>query len=86
MDGQHRDQAARPVPKLRFKAGEQEAAPIVNSPAVITLVVWLRLIPCRGNDRNPAEVVLHQGRENARGEFTLFRVFPTRLTLEVALP
>ena len=85
MDGQHRDQATRTVPKLRFKHGEQEAAPMVNLPAVITLMVWLRFIPCRGNVRNPAEVVLHRGRENARGEFTLFRVFPTRLALYVAL-
>ena len=85
MDGPHRDQATRTVPKLRFKPGEQADAPMVNSPAVVTLVDWLRFILCRGNDRNPAEVVLHLGRENARGEFTLFRVFPTRLTLQVAL-
>ena len=77
-------QPTRVVPKLRLKRGEDAATPIGN-PLAVKLVIWLRFIPCREKDRNPAEVVLHSRREKARGEITLFRVFPPRLPREVAL-
>ena len=77
-------QPTRVVPKHRLKRGEDAATPMGN-PLAVKLVIWLRFIPCRENDCDPAEVVLHPRREKARGEFTLFRVFPTRMALEVAL-